>query len=416
VSGQKTCPDCSAEIPVEDDVRAWCDRCNWNLGGETTPRDEGFLGRQYIRIGERYGSATLERLKSTPAQNLRPRWTISTAIAFGTAASVHLLSLTLFALGVYLVATGAPDVAPTLLGIGTCGFAWLIRPKPGKAPSQDIIIRQDFPALHAFVNDIVRELGGKPIDTIVIDEDFNASYGVVGWRRVPVLRIGLPLWMALSSQARVALLGHEVAHGVNGDATRSVIIASALRTLDEWIAFLRNPLEHGTSWGEILGGYVLWVLSIPFAAVQSLLAQLLWLEKQRAEYFADYLGSTVSGTDAAVSLLRRLGCNEHLDDVLLRSVYSTSQSGAEILGLFRERLARLPAREWERLARAIQREGARLDASHPPTAYRCAFLRTHMVATPRLVATADAMRAIDAELETVQEALGKRLISRYARD
>jgi hypothetical protein len=38
------------------------------------------------------------------------------------------------------------------------------------------------------------------------------------------------------------------------------------------------------------------------------------------------------------------------------------------------------------------------------------------VEKPGLVATDDTMRAIDAELETLEEPLGKRLIARYARD
>jgi len=165
-----------------------------------------------------------------------------------------------------------------------------------------------------------------------------------------------------------------------------------------------------------VGGYFIYLLSIPFAAVQSLLAQLLCLDKQQAEYFADYLASTISGTEAMVASLRRIGCHEHLDEVLLRNAYSTSQSGSHILGLFRERIASLPDREWQRLARASQREGARLDASHPPTVFRIEFLKAHVVAKPRMVATEDEMRAIDAELNTVREKLGHRLVARYARD
>ena len=99
----------------------------------------------------------------------------------------------------------------------------------------------------------------------------------------------------------MALLGHEIAHGVNGDSTRSFIVGSALNALEEWIVFLRGLLNHAATWGEILSGSVTWILSIPFALLQSLLAHLLWLDKQRSEYFADYLGSTISGTDAALS-------------------------------------------------------------------------------------------------------------------
>lgn len=403
---------------MHEDVRTWCERCDWNLGGETPLADEGFFARQYIRIGERYGKTTLETLKHMPAQNLRPHWTIRKALAFSLAASVHLLTLALLVAGIVLIAIGFPEteIPLMLLGAGFCALAWFMRPKPGKVPVKDIASQKDFPALHALVNEVAQKLGGQPINNIIVNEDFNAAYGVFGWRRVPVLWIGLPLWMALGPRERLALLGHEVAHGVNGDGTRGFIVGSALSALDEWIGFFRGPLHHGATSTEILAGYMTWIFSVPFAAAQSLLAQLLWLDKQQAEYFADYLASTISGTDAAVSMLQRSKCGEHLDDVLLRNAYSTSQSGAYILGLFRQRIAGLPAREWQRLARSSQHEGARLDASHPPTAYRIDFLGVHRVAEPRMVAKESAMTAIDAELNTLQERLGQRLIARHARD
>src|SRR5437016_2993390 len=101
MAGQTTCPGCYAEIPVHEGLRTWCDQCNWNVGGDAPPADEGFLARQYVRIGERHGKSVLEKLKTTPAQNLRPRWTIRKGIAFVLAASVHLLSLALFASGLF---------------------------------------------------------------------------------------------------------------------------------------------------------------------------------------------------------------------------------------------------------------------------------------------------------------------------
>jgi Zn-dependent protease with chaperone function len=403
VTGQESCPKCGAQIPVIAGARAWCERCDWNVGGETPALDESIFERQYARISQRYAKATLETLKATPVENLRPRWTVRKAIAFGLTASVHLLTLALLVTAIVIVATGFPAFASIFWGAALGAFVWLMRPKPGKVPSRDLADRKDFPALHAFVNQVAKELGGRPVSKIVVDEKLNAAYGVFGWRRVPVLWIGLPLWMALPPQERLALIGHEIAHGVNGDGTRTFIVWSALNALDEWIGLLRGPMG--------LIGYLIWIFSIPFAALQSLLVQLLYLDKQQAEYFADYLASTVSGTEAIVSMLRRMGCDEHLDDVLLRSAYSTSQSGARILGLFRERIASLPDREWQRLARASQREGARLDASHPPTAYRIEFLNAHVVGGPRIVATEDMMRSIDAELNAVQEKLGQRLIA-----
>jgi heat shock protein HtpX len=416
VSGQTTCPNCGTEIPVPAGARAWCERCDWNVGGETPDQDESFFQRQYARISRRYAKATLEGFKATPVEDLQPRWTINKAIAFGLAAGVHLLTLTLFVTGIVIVAVGFPAFAAIFWGVVLGAFVWLMRPKPGTVPSRDLADQKDFPALHALVNQIAKELGGRHVSKIVLDESFNAAYGVLGWHRVPVLWIGLPLWMSLRPQERVALLGHEIAHGVNRDGTRGFIIGSALNALDEWIGLLQGPFYQATTTTERVGGYFIYVLSVPFAALQSLLAQLLYLDKQQAEYFADYLASTISGTEAIVASLRRTGCHEHLDEVLLRNAYSTSQSGAHILGLFRERIASLPDREWQRLARASQREGARLDASHPPTAYRIEFLTAHLVAKPRIVATDDGMRTIDAEFKAVQEILGQRLIAQYARD
>jgi Peptidase family M48 len=408
VTSQTNCPNCGTEIPVPAGARAWCERCDWNVGGETPDQDESFFERQYARISRRYAKATLEALKATPVENLRPRWTINKAIAFGLAAGVHLLTLTLLITGIVIVAVGFPAFAAIFWGAILCAFVWLMRPKPGKVPPQDLADQKDFPALHAFVNQIAKELGGRRVSKILVDQSFNAAYAVLGWRRVPVLWIGLPLWMALRPQERLALVGHEIAHGVNGDGTRGFIVGSAVNALNEWIGLLREP-SH-------IGGYVIWIFSIPFTAVQRLLAQLLYLDKQQAEYFADFLASTISGTEAIVGFLRRTGCHEHLDEVLLRNAFSTSQSGAHVLGLFRKRIASLPNREWQRLARACQREGARLDASHPPTAYRIEFLNAHMVAKPKIVATEEAMRTIDAELVAVQEILGQRLIARYVSD
>jgi HPt (histidine-containing phosphotransfer) domain-containing protein len=76
----------------------------------------------------------------------------------------------------------------------------------------------------------------------------------------------------------------------------------------------------------------------------------------------------------------------------------------------------LPSREWERLRRASQAEGAQLDSTHPPNAYRKAFLQAHRIAEPAFTVEASAMVAIDAELQGLEDRLGRRLIARFARD
>ena len=53
---------------------------------------------------------------------------------------------------------------------------------------------------------------------IAFTAEFNASFTTVGWRGTPVFRLGVPLLTILDDQEIVALLAHEMAHEVNGDA------------------------------------------------------------------------------------------------------------------------------------------------------------------------------------------------------
>lgn len=403
-------------MPVNDGLPSWCEHCNWGVKSDPTLTDDGFLARQYIRAGESYGRSVLESLKSASADDLRPRWTPSKVVGFLVAACVHALSVLTVAAGIMLIATQYTEALLLFLGIAMCLFGWMMRPKPGSVPTEDVVDQKEFPALYAFVNSIARELGGRPVNHIVVNEDFNAYYAVVGWQRSSVLGIGLPLWTSLAPQECVALIAHEIAHGVNGDGTRNFIVSSALNALDGWISFLRAPYHNAVGFVEVLSACATWVLSYPFALAQGLLVQLLIFDKQKAEYFADYLASTISGTAAAVMTLQRSSCGEHLHDVLLKNAYSSSQSGASILHRFRTRIRTLPDREWQRLARATQLESARLDASHPPTAFRIEFLNAHQVATPKVLATEASMLEIDRELSTLEERLGQRLIGLYARD
>ena len=396
-----------------ESLRPWCDRCNWNAATPRTIDDQGFFGRKYIEIGERRGLRTLAALIAAPVEALRPRLTPAKAAAFAIAAAVHLVTLSAFLAGAALLITGFPDMLLLLAGAACCGFGWLLFPRVPARPKRTLA-EADYPAFFALIREITEKLGGRPIRYVVVDDDFNASYSLAGRGREPVLHFGLPLWIALQPQQRVAIIAHEIAHGVNGDSTRGFMIGTALNALCEWIGLFR-PAHCAVDSTEWLARHVTWVMAVPLVALNDLLVHLLWQEKQRAEYFADYLATTVGGTPATLDALTRTGLHEHLDAVLLRHAVSTSQSGAYILGLFRKRIETLPAREWERFRRASEAEGARLDASHPPTAFRKAFLRAHP-AEPSLVVGAERMAAIDAELSRLEERIGAKLIARFARD
>lgn len=400
------CPDCGSATPVVSGFKRWCDRCNWNV--EPYAReDDNFFARQYTRIGKRSGARILHKFATAPVESLRPRLTISKAVAYCLAIAVHASSLMTFGLGAYLVIDFYPSIPAIMLGLALCGLAYLLLPALGKVP-ENVIPQSDCLALYSFVNDVARDLGGRPIRHIVVDETYNAAYGTAGWRREAVLYIGLPFWIALAPQERVALLGHEIAHGVNGDATRGTVVGSAIDTLDTWIALLRADQDA-------VGRIGTWLLSVPVSALQIALAHLLWRDSQKAEFLADYLGATISGTSDAISTLTKSSLAEHFHDFLMRHIYSTSQSGQELFDQFRKQIASIPEREMERLRRAANLEGARLDSTHPPTAQRIAFLLAHKV-DARIVADQTTMAAIGLELRRLEERLGARLIDRFAAD
>lgn len=413
IADDQTCPQCGADTPQDEGFRRWCDRCDWNAAAPLVAEDEDVVTRKYRQLGEKQGRKALAKLVAAPVADLRPRLSAASAAALAIAGLIHLFSLAVFAAGLYAL-TGYPDPASVIFGLFCIGMAWLLLPRPMPLPKKTVDLKA-FPALKSLVDDITAKLGGEPVRHIVIDEDFNASYAVAGWRRRPLLHLGLPLWIALAPQERVALIAHEIAHGVNGDSSRGFLLGSALGALDEWIGLLR-PRHHAVAISEVLARHLIGVLSLPLVALQHLLLHLSWQEQQRAEYFADYLAARIATTSAAVGMLRRFALQEHLEDILLRHAYSTAQSGDYILGLFRQRIDSLPAREWERLRRKGEAEGARLDGTHPPTAFRIAFLEAHRVAEPKRVADAAIMTAIDAEFQVLTERLGNKLIARFARD
>jgi hypothetical protein len=409
-----SCPQCGGSAPQEQGLRRWCEACNWNVAAPQSDGDEDFIARKYRQLGEQRGRKMLAELMATPSGELKPGRTTSTLVAFVIAGLIHLLSLAVGLAGLMIGFAGFPNVGSLIAAAFCVALAWPLLPRPLSVPKK-VMAPDALPAFSALVGEITAKLGGVPVRHIVIDEDFNASYAVAGWRRQPVLHFGLPLWIALEPQQRVAVIAHEIAHGVNGDSARGFVVGTALGALDEWVRLLR-PSHDAMTGMEALASYVTGVLSLPLVALRDLLFHLLWQESQRAEYFADYLAASMAGTSAKVGALRRLALAGHLNDTLLRNAYSSAQSGRYMLGLFRKRIETLPPREWERMRREIEAEGARLDATHPPTAFRIAFLEAHAVTEPRLAASPEMMAAIDAEFRPLEERLGQKLIARFARD
>jgi Zn-dependent protease with chaperone function len=262
------------------------------------------LQKRYYAYVEREDKALFERLKRD--HSLQPRLTVAKIAAFTLAMSVHSITFLLPILAIAIIVTQIAGYCSVLCGLSFLAMAVVVRPRFNKTPTQ-IASQEKFPTLYQQVDQIANLLHAPHIDFIVINEFFTASYARVGLRQSRLLTLGHPLWMQLDPAERAALIVHEIAHGVNGDFARVFVINTAMRSLQRWYAVL-YPGSRSSRDG--LAGVLLQFFSLLVGNVMHLmffvLRHLLLLESRRAEYLADHLAATVAGSDATISMLKKI--------------------------------------------------------------------------------------------------------------
>src|SRR5262249_26321605 len=139
-----------------------------------------------------------------------------------------------------------------------------------------------------------------------------------------ILVIGMPLFSILSDEERLAVLGHEVGHFVNGDPTRTIFIGTAINTLVEWYPLLLPApnVVYDRGLLEMLTRPVLNLFMRGLAGFVKLLIKALshlsWHNTQRAEYLADNMAARVGGSDAMIAALEKLHYHNFFDLVVQR--------------------------------------------------------------------------------------------------
>lgn len=415
--GQHKCPSCGATIPHDPRFVSWCDRCGWNVQPQRPAQPRTRFESLYASMGERLGKSLFAQI--TRGDTLQPRWTLSKLAAFVLAGLVHSLTLLFAILGIRLIV--GDRSYPILMAIGVICLliAWTLRPRVGKMPP-GVIRREQFPALYKAADGVAQALQEHHVDAIVLDHRFNASFAQVGWRRRRVLSLGLPLFTVLGAEERVALLAHELAHGVNGDPNRGFFVGTAINSLSTWQYLLRPDRAEATRYRQtnlhvaaVVAEFASHLLSaIPWSALV-LLSHLLYRDAQRAEYLADYLATRVSGVPAMLSLLDKL----HLSGVYAGTVQSivVSQGKRDLFVELAGRVATLPPRELERIRRVERLEASRLDATHPPTASRIAFLQGRPVASSAFTLSRIENEQIESELARVHERIQSKIVDQHRR-
>ncbi|MGE3872555.1 MAG: M48 family metallopeptidase [Parvibaculaceae bacterium] len=384
---------CGAEMPAQDLVRGWSPK--------EPEAHRNFIDRKIDALGGRHGASLLERVITAPENELRPRFGGAAAAAFAISLLVVTSNLLINLAGLYLIIWGWPDIISILGGLMLAALAWTLWPQLGFVP-EDCLRRREFPNLFSMLDGIAAQLSIKPVEHVRVDHRFASSLTEVGRERTPVLTIGLPLWASLGGQERVALIGHELAHRANGDPARGTVVGCGLAVLDRWLD-LTAPADE-RSFADVATHLVMRLLGGAVGAVRALLARLLFLDSQRAEYLADHLAAKIAGPVATVKLLGKLGLDRKLKAVAERAYYADDADGRQPAGdVFRNFVETMPDGEGEAIGRTGERENSRTDAAHPPTASRVRFIRSRHFELPLVVLSDTLSRAIDEELRPFRE-------------
>jgi|GEM_PF-378276 len=413
------CPTCHIPLPVHPGYVTWCERCDWNLQPSGSAAPVAGTTRLYAGLGRRLSRHLYTTLLVAPA--LGPRLTPAILLAFLLAGGVHALTVALALLGGLLIGGNWGSWGIDGIGLLLLGLAWFVRPRfPQLAPDDRdrLVTRTQCPTLYQVTDRVCAALGTPPPAFIVIDSRYNAALSRVGWRWQPVLRLGLPLLAVLDPAEQVALLGHELAHAVNRDLTRSYVVGTALESLQTWYYVLQPDYEVARAGGcldavaTLISRLLLLTVASGIRLLYSGLLHLLWRNTQRAEYLADSLAATVSGTAGVLGLLDKLP----LHGAYRGAVQHIALTGhpQQLIAELRHRVATVPPRERARLHRVAVLEEARLDSTHPPTAWRINLLRARPVVQPPVTLDAAHAATLAGELAALEPRVAAEVLDQYA--
>ncbi|MFJ8080875.1 M48 family metallopeptidase [Streptomyces sp. NPDC096205] len=212
----------------------------------------------------------------------------------------------------------------------------------------------------ALVDEVAAAVGPWGVDAVVVDGEINAAVCGLGLRG-RMLVLGVPLWSVLSPQERVALLGHELGHFVNGDTRHGLVVGSAHRSLALWHHFFAPALRGSDNWLHMLINLAVIPFRLLVGALLAVFDLLAVRATQRGEYLADSVAARAGSTEAAVGLMDRLLVADSVEVNLRREINArrigapagraASKSGEGLWDELAARVAEIPAYEHERRRR-----------------------------------------------------------------
>lgn len=399
-----SCPECAMPLYQADSGPAWCPECQWNLGelGPVldAPRGWGWLVKRSHRTAFRLDGELFAKFSA-----VRPAGPETSAVAriLLTVSMMLLIGVSALAVfGVVLIGHGGSAVVGGALLIL---IAVMLRPRLGRLPKRGRRLRRaDYPALYSLVDRVAQAAGTCAPDVIAVDFRYNASTWRAGLRQRRVLSLGMPLWLVLEPQQRVALVAHEVGHQVNGDPVRGLLVQPAMRTfgvLAEYTNVSRRSFDRvmygrgGSGQGvQLLLMAVMKVFSSVCLLIHTGLTALGLRDHQRAEYLADGIAVDVAGTAAVVGLADRLILLPQIANIVGHNAETkfVSQWLGMAEHLHESRAQQLP------ILRQLTARHTSLWSQHPPTGLRARMAEAWPASEGRVAVTPEESAAVDREL------------------
>lgn len=410
-----TCPRCGTNTVSPLDAVPWCPECEWNLETYDPQRSRPLFGWRWLDrrvhdVAYRMTRRQFDRLLGRP---LGATGAGSAAVVTASASVLLFLGVVALAVtGVWLL-VAFPFPGPSLLvAIPLLALAVGLRPRFGRLHSNADVIRRDrAPELFALVDEVAQAVGARAPDVIAVDDELNAYAGIVGVRRRRVLCLGLPYWGSLAPQERVALLGHELGHFVNGDPRRMLLTQPAFTTLGSAADLLRPAPSTAPGLIEMVGAALARIVQYPLSrllfTLHVALVCVALRDSQRAEYLADEMSAKAAGTSAATDLLDATLRVESMELAVRREARNGHGPQRWRTAVAEARTA--AAEQLPQLRQLSAREEASLFSSHPPTGLRRLMLDGRERHAAAVVLTEDRSARIDAELAKEYEAVRRTL-------
>ena len=412
---ERLCPECGTGMAFSPHFVTWCEACDWNVDPSPPPR-LNWRDRRVAQASAKASRKQFERISRSDMTHA-PRRLPATYVV---AALVHLLTVLSLAAGILMLVDGFGIMLPlrVIFGGMAVGSAAVVQPFWSKRRKRSKPAgRDELPELFKLADEVAAALGCKGLDGVLFSPVYSAwiqRSRRQGW----VMTIGLALWVTLSPQEKVALIGHELGHQLNKDQRKSMLVYGAAYSMARWSYLWKpgariTPVRGLPALAEPLAFLVMLPVTLSAAGLAWLLMVLGARQGLAAEYYADVLAAEAAGSSATASLLEQLllaeACHRQLEHV------AKFKQDADPWTELAAYAASIPAQERERQRRLGRLRLPAVDDSHPPTQLRADLIRKLPSRTPKVTLDSSRAATIEHELARITARATANLRSRYPR-